>query len=194
MRTYAIALAALMAMGLTASPALAGDFSEGSQAKEWGLAGEETATFSGRVVDILCELTGDCPADCGAGARQLGIVRSADDALVPVLKNGQTSFNGAWADLLPYCGKMVEVDGLLVGDEEQTPAKLYMIQLIREDGAQEWHKANRWTKQWAKDHPEAAARKGPWFRKDPDVAEQIEKHGYLGLGHEADKKFIEEWY
>ena len=113
---------------------------------------------------------------------------------MPVLKNGQTSFNGAWADLLPYCGKMVEVDGLLVGDEEQTPAKLYMIQLIREDGAQEWHKANRWTKQWAKDHPEAAARKGPWFRKDPDVAEQIEKHGYLGLGHEADKKFIEEWY
>lgn len=190
MRNLAVALAALFIAG----PALAGEFSEGSQAKEWNLSNEETATFSGKVVDILCELTGDCPADCGAGVRQLGILRSADNALVPVLKNGQTSFNGAGVDLLPYCGKMVDVDGLLIGYEDQTPVKLYMVQLIREQGAAEWEKANLWTKQWAKDHPEAAAKKGPWFRKDPDVLEQIERDGYLGLGHEADKAFIEEWY
>lgn len=190
MRRTAFAMAAILA----ASPALAGDFSEGSNAKEWGLTGEETATFSGTVVDILCELSGDCPDDCGAGTRQLGIVRQADNALVPVLKNSQAAFNGAVTDLLPYCGKAVDVDGVLIGDAELTPSKLYMVQFIREKGAAEWNKTTLWTKKWAEDHPEQAEIKGPWFRKDPDVAARIEKDGWLGLGAEADKAFIEEWY
>ncbi|MCB1493349.1 MAG: hypothetical protein KDJ77_16415, partial [Rhodobiaceae bacterium] len=97
---------------------------------------------------ILCELTGDCPADCGAGVRQLGIVREADGALVPVLKNSQAAFNGAIPDLLPYCGKAVDVDGVLVGDEDATSTKVYMVQLIREQGAGDWQKTTQWTKAW----------------------------------------------
>ncbi|PKP62941.1 MAG: hypothetical protein CVT86_06490, partial [Alphaproteobacteria bacterium HGW-Alphaproteobacteria-8] len=64
--------AALIAVGL-ANPVVAqeGAFSAGSQAAEWGLVGEEKALFSAREVDILCEIAGDCPAECGAGARQL---------------------------------------------------------------------------------------------------------------------------
>ncbi|MFQ5565677.1 MAG: hypothetical protein ACE5EU_04870, partial [Paracoccaceae bacterium] len=58
------------ALILAATPALAqGEFSAGSQAKNWNLFGEEKALFEGRVVDALCVLTGDCPADCGAGKR-----------------------------------------------------------------------------------------------------------------------------
>lgn len=171
--------------------ALAADFSEGSNAKSWNLLGEENATFSARVVDTLCELTGDCPANCGDGRRQLGLLRDADGALVMPMKNSQAAFNGSTEDLLPYCGKAVEVDGVLVGDEEQTAVKFYMVQFIREAGAAEWQKANRWTKDWARKNPEAAKKKGPWFRKDPRVKAQIAESGYLGLGLEIDQEFIE---
>lgn len=189
-----IPLSALVAAVILSTTAHAGTFSEGSNAKEWGLFGEETATFSGKVVDILCELSGDCADNCGDGTRQLGIVRAADNVLVPVLKNRQSSFNGAVTDLLPYCNKMVDVDGLLVGDEEQTAAKLYMVQFIREAGAAEWSKTSLWTKKWNADNPDKKAIKGPWFRKDDRVLRQIEKDGYLGLGKEADEQFIAEWY
>lgn len=177
-----------------AAPVSAADFSEGSNAKSWGLLGEEKAQFSAKVVDILCELTGDCPANCGGGDRQLGLVRAADDVLVFPMKNGQPLFNGAVADLQPYCGKDVDVDGLLVGDEERAPTKFFMVQFIREAGAEDWSKANRWTEVWNENHPEAAQEEGAWFRKDPRVRQEIEEHGYLGLGEAADKKFIEEWF
>jgi hypothetical protein len=174
-----------------ALPAMAQEFAEGSKANSWGLLGEENALFSGKVVDILCELSGDCAENCGGGARQLGIVRKKDNALVPVLKNGQPLFNGAIPDLLPYCGQMVDVDGLLIGDETAKGAKFYQIQLIRREGESEWQKTELWTKKWAEDHPELAG-KGEWFRNDPAIAKQIKADGYLGLGKEADEKFIKE--
>ncbi len=167
------------------------DFSQGSQANSWGLLGEENARFSGKVVDILCELTGDCAEKCGAGTRQLGIVRTADNALVPVLKNGQPLFNGAIPDLLPYCGETVEVDGLLIGDETAKGAKFYQIQLIRRNGEEEWQKTELWTKAWDAQHPELAG-KGEWFRNDPAIAKQIQANGYFGLGKEIDEKYIKE--
>jgi len=184
--------AALLAATLT-GPAAAqeGAFSAGSQAEEWSLVGEEKALFSARVVDILCEIAGDCPADCGAGARQLGLVRDADGALVAVLKNGQPLFNGAVDDLLPYCNAAVEVDGLLIGDDAANPAKFYQVQRIRRAGEAEWSKANRWTQAWAERNPEAATLPGPWFRKDPRVQALIAREGYLGLGLETDAAFIE---
>lgn len=184
------ALAAWAALALFAAPVLAADFSAGSQAKEWGLLGEEKAVFDARVVDVLCELTGDCPANCGDGKRQLGLVRVADGALVLPLKNGQAAFSGAATDLAPYCGRTVGVDGVLVGDEDYTPIKYYMVQLIRPEGSSDWVKANQWTKEWAKRNPEAKG-KGPWFRRDPRVKAMIEADGYLGLGLETDKAFIE---
>lgn len=185
----------LAAALLAAGPALAeGAFSEGSEAKSWNLFGEEKARFEGRVVDALCALTGDCPADCGGGARQIGILRAADGAFVYASKNGQPLFNGASVDLAPFCGKEVEVDGLLVGDEGITPglgAKLYQVQTIRVLGEETVHKANRWTKEWDKRFPEAQG-EGPWFRRDPRIEAEIEAHGRLGLGAEADAAFVEE--
>ncbi len=185
--------AALIALAIaTTLPAAAEDFSEGSQAASWSLNGEEKAKFSGKVVDMLCELSGDCADNCGAGTRQLGIVRSKDNALVPVLKNGQPAFNGAITDLVPYCGQTVEVDGLLIGDETAKGAKFYQVQLIRREGAAEWQKAELWTKKWDEDHPDLAGKKGEWYRKDPVVAKHIEAEGYLGLGKATDEKFIKE--
>jgi hypothetical protein len=172
----------------------AGPFSDGSQAESWGLLGEEPARFTATVVDILCELTGDCPANCGEGTRHLGLLREADGQLVLAAKNAQAAFNGAVSDLLPHCGQRIEVDGLLVGDKEITPlgAKIFQVQLIRGPGG-DWQKATLWTKQWQEDHPQATGA-GPWYRRDPRVRAQIEANGYLGLGTQADQTFIEENY
>lgn len=184
----AAALAALLpvlALAQNAGP----DFSADSQAKSWGLSGEQKARFQAKVVDVLCELTGDCPADCGAGRRQLGLLRAADGALVPAAKNGETVFSGAVADLLPYCAADVEVDGLMVGEG---PTKIYQVQLVRRVGEAEWSKTNRFTAEWNAAHPDLAGGSEPWFRKDPRVTSRIAAEGYLGLGLETDAAFIKE--
>lgn len=183
-------LCALPLVFVLASDADASSFSDGSQAKSWNLNGEEKALFSGKVVDVLCHLSGDCPTNCGDGKRNLGIVRDADGQLVLVLKNGQPAFNGAAEDLLPYCNKQVDVDGLLVGDDEVVTAKFYQVQFIRVSGEEKWNQATLWTKRWVQKNPDATG-SGPWFRRDPRVKEQIAKDGHFGLGHEEDRRFIE---
>ncbi|MEL6735117.1 MAG: hypothetical protein AAFO98_04445 [Pseudomonadota bacterium] len=195
--TVAAAMLFSVAIALPVTPASAaeeGTFAEGSQAREWGLAGEEKATFTGKVVDITCELAGDCADNCGNGNRNLGIVREADNVLVLVMKNSQAAFNGAVEDLLPYCNKRVDVDGVLVGADEFVSAKFYMVQSIREVGAPEWSKANLWTKRWAEKNPNATtpsgSTKGPWFRRDPRVLKQLAKDGHFGLGLEVDQQYI----
>ena len=179
-------LAAIAAASLAVPSAVS---AQESQAKSWGLTGEEMAVLSGRVVDIMCELSGDCPDDCGGGDRQLGLV-TIEGQLVAVGKNTQTSFNGAVEDLLPYCNKDVDVDGLWVG---HSGFKFYQVQFIREQGASEFSKANLWTGRWAEKFPDAQGQ-GPWFRRDPRVLKHIEERGYLGLGDEADTAFIKDWY
>ncbi len=176
---------------LLAVPALAeGEFAEGSEAASWGLLGEENARFEAVVVDLLCELTGDCAANCGDGGRYLGLKRSSDNALLIANKNLQGVFSGAIEDLLPHCGKAIEVDGLLVGDEEMTPAKVFQVQRLREPGG-EWQKADRWTRAWNAANPELAEVKGRWYRKDPRVMSEIKAEGHLGLGLKTDEEFIE---
>ncbi|HEU0221956.1 MAG TPA: hypothetical protein VFR34_07070, partial [Paracoccaceae bacterium] len=179
------------AMALVAWPAAAQDFSAGSEAAEWGLLGEEKARFEAQVVDILCELAGDCPAECGGGARQPGLLRS-DGMLVLPLKNLQPLFSGAATDLAPYCGKAVEVDGLLVGDPDQTQVKFYQIQKIREMASEEWQGTDRFTGAWAEANPDLAAKSGEWFRHDPRVKARIEAEGWFGLGLEKDAEILKE--
>mgnify|MGYP007072269133 CR=1 FL=1 len=185
------AIVSLSCAGFIAQGAQAEDYSKNSKAKEWNLYGEQKALFSGKVVDILCELTGDCPANCGDGNRHMGIVRADDNRLIAVLKNRQASFNGATEDLLPYCNKNVDVDGLMVGEDEVVETQFYMVQLIRETGAAKWNKTTRWTKRWRAKNPEAKG-KGAWFRRDPRVKKQLARTGHFGLGLEFDQKYLEE--
>lgn len=190
--TIRAALSVLGALAI-ASSATAQDFSANSEARSWNLGGEQKARFEAKVVDVLCELTGDCPAACGEGKRQMGLVRSADDVLVLVTKNSQPAFSGAAEELAPFCGQTVEVDGLLIDQVDPTVKNIYQIQKIRKAGDAEWTKANSWTKKWAEAHPEAKG-KGPWFRRDPRINGLIEENGYLGLGLEVDKVFLEDWF
>ena len=182
----------ILSGGLPVSPGMAQDFSTGSQAKEYGLNEEVKATFSGKVVDIACEISGSCVPNCGDGNRHLGIVREADNKLIMVLKNAQFSFNGPAYDLVKYCNRSVDVDGLLVGDREEHGTQFYMLQFIKEKGTNDWQKANQWTQGWKARNPETAEGKGPWFRRDARVLTQIQSDGYFGLGHEADQKYAQE--
>ncbi len=182
---------------LAVSPVVAQDFSEGSEAKPWNLYAEIPATFEAQVVDLLCTVAGDCANECGDG-RQLGLLRSADGALVYPNKNSQAAFTGAAVELAPYCGKTVDVDGLLIEDEDFPIKNVYLVQKIREAGSEDWVKANQWTKVWGKANPDAKTvdgkSKGPWFRRDPRVQAAIAESGYTGLGAEADAALIKELF
>ena len=163
-----------------------------SRVKGWkNLNGREAVVFRAKVVDVLCELTGECAEKCGAGRRQIGLVREDDGRLILAAKNQQAGFQGAAADLYAYCGTTVTVDGLMVGPGA---AKVFQVHFIKRDGSDTWAPTKRWTRIWKREFPEAAARKGRWFRNDPRVNAEIEANGYLGLGAEADKAFIEENY
>ena len=100
------------AMTAMAAPAAAQDFSEGSEARSWNLYAEQPARFEAKVVDILCELSGDCPDNCGDGKRQLGLLRAADGVLVYPNKNSQPAFTGA---ALPLLMTRVNIDPALAG-------------------------------------------------------------------------------
>jgi len=185
MKNLTFSLVGGVALVALAMPLQAAD----SQAKSWNLTEEEAATFAATVVDPLCEFSGDCPDNCGDGARPLALKKTDGEIVLP-LKNGQTQFNGPITDLLAFCGQDVEVDGLLTGFGGP---QYYQIQLIRTAGEAEWQKANKWLDAWKAAHPDVAEGEGPWFRRDPAVLERIEKDGYLGLGKEVDAKFIAEW-
>lgn len=182
-------ITATLCMATTAAFAQENDpwaFEEGSEAKSWNLFAEIPATFEATVVDLLCEVAGNCVENCGDGRRQLGLLRSADNMLIYPNKNAQSSFNGATADLLPFCGQVVEVDGLILDDPDLGATNIYLLQTIRLAGEPEWQKANQWTKVWAENHPGADG-KGPWFRRDPRVLAEIAREGYFGLGLEKDE-------
>ncbi len=183
----------IIALAVLTTPVSAQDFSEGSEAKSWNLYAEEPARFEAMVVDILCEMTGDCADNCGDGHRQLGLLRAADGMLVYPNKNSQAAFTGAAQELLPFCGAQVEVDGLMINDPDLDVNNVYLVQKIRNVGEEKWTRANSWTKKWAKANPDAKG-KGPWFRRDPRVNAAIAANGYTGIGVEAEQPFIKEMF
>lgn len=167
------------------------DFTAGSTAQSWNLYAEQPAFFAAKVTDALCAITGDCPADCGAGQRQMGLLRASDGVFVLAVKNGQPVFSGAANDLVPWCGQEVEVDGLMLNDPDVGAVNVFQMQKIRAVGTTDWTRANRWTKDWEAAFPDAKG-KEPWFRRDPRINADIAETGYLGLGLDVDAAFIAE--
>jgi hypothetical protein len=159
----------LMTVGLAmlAGPAQA--------ANQWGIDGEKIAQFEAKAVDVLCELTGDCPANCGDGKRQMGLL--TDDGTLRLALKSNTSFAGAVLDLVPWCGKRVEVDGLLI--TYANPITFYMAQRLREPGTEKWINARAFSKAWAEANNEKNANN--WMRKDPTVKAVIDKFGPVGI-------------
>ncbi len=177
-----IFFSALLLIGLALTPSAA------RAAESWGLTGEEKARFEATVVDILCELTGDCPADCGAGGRQLGLLKD-DGTLVLPLKN-QVIFAGAAAELIGFCAQRVVADGLMVTNRGHS---FFALQFVKSAPDGKWQRANRFLPVWAArngvDPKSATARR--WFENDPRVQDLVARDGKLGLGLEADRKYLE---
>jgi hypothetical protein len=158
--------------------AVAGPFAARA-ADEWGLIGEEIARFEATVVDIRCELTGDCPAACGGGARQLGLL-TGGGKLILAHKNG-VAFAGATVELAPFCAKRVVADGLFATNRGVT---VFALQFVRLAPDGKWRRANRFTNAWAEANGVAATSQAAkrWFRNDPRVQALIAEGGPLGLG------------
>ena len=155
--------------------------------QEWGLPGEEVVRFEAKVVDILCELSGDCPANCGGGARQLGLVNDAGKLILP-LKN-QVPFAGAADELIDFCAQRVVADGLMVTNRGYT---FMALQFVRAAPDGSWRRANRFTPKWAARNGVAADsdQAAQWFHNDPRVKDLVARQGKLGLGPKADKEFL----
>ena len=167
-RTIVAALGALLLLGGGAAQA----------ANEWGIEHEAKARFQAKVVDILCELNGNCPADCGAGKRQLGLLRD-DGKLLLVAKNFDI-FAGAANDLKGFCGKRIVADGLMINDPDMP---LFALQFKRLAPDGKWSRANWFIKDWAKANGVAANSKQAkqWFRNDATVKQIIAKDGVFGI-------------
>ncbi len=141
-------------------------------AQSWGIPHEKPVILRGEVVDLLCALTGDCPEDCGGGRRQLGLV-TEEGRLYPAVKDN-VFFAGATLDLLPYCGRQVMVDGLVIENPAMT---LLFVQRLRGSSKEAWKPARAFIEDWT-------ARNGPskeWWRNDPEVKAVIARDGVFGI-------------
>ena len=165
-RRVALLAAATLTLGMLATVAHA--------AEEWGIEGEKTVRFTARVTDLLCAITGNCPADCGAGRHQLGLLLD-DGRLLPAVKN-YDPFAGATVELLPFCNKRVVADGLLI---EKPAMRLFALQYVRLAPDGKWRRADRFGRKWAKKHGRKDA--SNWFREDPQVRRIIKKDGVFGI-------------
>lgn len=165
MRRAAWALAAGL---LWSSPCLAGD--------PIGLDNEQSLALKGTVVDLVCELTGRCVANCGGGKRQLGL-KAEDGRLYATIKSA-VDFAGANVDLLPHCGRLIEVDGLLIDSPRM---KLYLAQKIRPAPTDPWTPTTAFLGDWRAHNPAAGGKPEEWYRSDPEVRAIIDADGVLGV-------------
>ncbi len=143
-------------------------------AEEWGIEGEEKARFEAKVVDVLCELTGDCPKNCGDGKRQLGLLKD-DGKLILAVKNVDI-FAGAANDLIGFCGKKIIADGLLIKNPKMP---LFALQFKRLAPDGKWSRANQFGKDWSKANGNKAA--GQWFKNDKTIKKIIKDQGVFGI-------------
>ncbi|MGI9464013.1 MAG: hypothetical protein ACR2OM_08735 [Aestuariivirgaceae bacterium] len=143
-------------------------------ADEWGIEHEEKARVDAKVVDLLCEVTGQCTDNCGDGKRQLGLLFD-DGRLVPVVKNFDT-FAGAAEDLKSFCGKRITADGLMISNPKMP---MFALQFKREAPDGKWSRANWFIKAWSKANPGKPGK--AWYKHDPLVLELIAKDGVYGI-------------
>ena len=147
-------------------------------AEGWGINHEKVTRAEVKVVDLLCEVTGNCVPNCGNGKRQLGLLFD-NGKLVPAVKNNDP-FAGAIADLLPFCGKRIVADGLLISNPKMSMFQLQFLRAAPKGQPKgEWSGAKWFTRNWVKANP---GKKGEqWYKHDRRVTDLIAKDGVLGI-------------
>ncbi len=157
-----------------AAYALVVSLSGAQAAEEWGIDHEAIARVDAKVVDLLCEVTGDCIDQCGEGKRQLGLLFD-DGRLVPVVKNFDI-FAGATVDLISFCGKRITADGLMISNPKMP---MFALQFKREAPDGKWSRANWFIKEWSKANPGKPG--AAWYKHDATVLDVIAKDGVYGI-------------
>lgn len=176
--TYGTLLTALAVAFLLHGPVQA--------AEEWGLPDEKITRFEAKVVDILCELTGDCPNACGEGKRQLGLLDSTGKLILP--SKNSVIFAGAAAELIDFCNENVVADGLLTTNRGYT---IFALQFLRKAPDGPWRGANRFLPKWAAINgvDPKSDKVDEWYLHDPRIKAELSANGKLGLGLAADKTY-----
>ena len=147
-------------------------------AEGWGIDHEKVTRTEAKVVDLLCEVTGNCVPNCGSGKRQLGLLLDSGK-LVPVVKNNDP-FAGAIQDLIPFCNKRIVADGLMISNPKMSMFQLQFLRAAPKGQPKgKWSGAKWFTRNWAKANPGKDA--GQWFRHDKLVKELVAKDGVLGI-------------
>jgi len=151
----------------------------------WPVTNAEKNGFVGTVVDLQCELTGNCADNCGEGKRQLAI-KTEEFGTVFAVKN-LNNYSGAVEEVWPFCAETVEVNGLFT---EHKGVKFFQVQNVREPGGN-WLKATRYLEVWSKQTGKPLSVAGRWYNHDNRVQEILDRDGLLGLGVEADKEYFQ---
>ena len=172
MRAFIFIIAAVFGLGWSAAS------DEAQAAEEWGIEGEKVTRITVKVVDVLCELTGECPANCGGGKRQLGFVTDKGKLILAVKNNDP--FAGATDDLIEFCGKKIVADGLLITHPKMT---LFQLQFKRLAPDGKWAGATWFVRNWAKRHSVAGDSKKAeaWYNHDELIKATIAKDGVFGI-------------
>lgn len=177
MKHVHVGLSILISIGLTACATPVG------QVKKWSISGSEVAELSGEVVDVLCELSGNCVDQCGAGTRQLAIKTEQRTVLIAKDLNFYT---GAAQELWPYCNQQLVVNGQFT---QTGNTRFFQIQNVRTPtGA--WMTTSKFLENWAEKNGESLSKAEDWYRHDKRVNQILEQDGRLGLGLDADNAYF----
>ena len=168
----------IVAIGLSACATPPGEVAS------WPITNAEEQAFTGQVVDILCELNGNCVESCGKGTRQLAL--QTEQAGTVLMAKNLTNYSGAADELWQLCGQDVQVSGLFT---EHQGIRFFQVQNVRPPGGQ-WEKATRFAEAWAERSGKPLAQASNWQEHDERVRAVIERDGYLGLGPEADREYF----
>lgn len=160
----------LVVLLLAAGPAVAAD--------SMNIAKEQPISFTGTVVDLLCEVAKRCEPDCGGGKRQLGL-KTADGRLV-VASKSTTLFAGTTRDLASLCGQPVIVDGIMTTG---SGTSIFMVQYMKLKPSDSWHTTEAFLQEWASANhvPFDGKDAEVWFRNDAMVRAAVAKRGRLGI-------------
>jgi len=143
----------------------------------WGIKNEKITRTEAKVVDIACEVTGNCVANCGSGKRQLGLLFD-NGKLVPVVKNNDP-FAGATVDLISFCNKRIVADGLMISHPKMPIFQLQFKRAAPKGKPKgKWSGANWFGKEWEKANGKPG---GEWFQHDKRIKAAIAKEGVLGV-------------
>jgi len=169
----------IYSLSLIMSVVIAGCATPVGEVQRWGISGVEVAELNGEVVDVLCELSGNCAEQCGAGSRQLGM--KTDEGIVLIAKD-LNIYTGGAEDLWPFCSQQLVINGQFT---ETGSMRVFQVQNVREPGGP-WMRTTRFLETWAEKNGQPLSSANRWYRQDPRVKTILERDGRLGLGPDAD--------